>query len=269
MDHHLKDFYRKFSDEAPHGNFHDVITLHSSPDLSWSEVQQKIPSLCRGWYELAHLPSKDRIEFSRDFWLAKLPYRAGLNESIDRFFSSLDDVVVFLSQKKFEDPYEAHLVYSIQNDGGFFRGAPPASEKSLNNLQKTFSDCILPNDYLCFLQIHNGFRKATDCTGITSAEQVPANYAKLQEIIQKHDPIVTSQNMTVDPKTLIPFYESFGMPFYQCFWTEWYPEQEMGNVYYSSEVKTISDVFRGVPNAEVMAFPSFIDWLMFYLERVG
>lgn len=268
MDHHLKDYYSQFSDEAPRGNFHSVIALHQTSEISWTVIKNKVPILCRGWYELAHLSAKDRIEFSRDFWLAKMPYRRGFDEFVNRFFSSLDDIGIFLTQKKFEDPYEAHLVYSIKGDGGFFKGGAPASEKTLNDLQKEFSEYILPNDYLAFLQIHNGFCKATDCTGITSAENVPESYSNLQKLIQLHDPIVTSRNVIVDPKTLIPFYESFGMPFYQCFWTEWYPDQEMGNVYYSGEAKTISDVFSGASSSEMMAFHTFTDWLMFYLERI-
>ena len=268
MDHHLKDYYRQSSDETPSGNFHSVIALHQSPNISWNSIKDKVPELCRGWFELAHLNSKDRIEFSQDFWLTKIPYRPGLNESLNRFFSSLDDIGIFLTQKKFEDPFEAHLLYSIKDNGGFFKGSLPATDKKLSNLQKAFSNYILPNDYLAFLQIHNGFCKATDCTGITSSENVPKSYDNLQKLIQQHDPIMTSRNMIVDPKTLIPFYESFGMPFYQCFWAEWYPDQEMGNVYYSGESKTISDVFAGASSTEIMAFATFTDWLMFYLERV-
>jgi hypothetical protein len=268
MDHHLKDFYREFSDEAPRGNFHSVIPLHKSPDLQWKRLLEKVPNLCRGWFELAHLSLTDRIEFTRDFWLAKLPYRPGFDVAIHRFFASLDDIGVYLVQKKFEDPYEANLVYSIKNNGGFFRGALPASEKSLVELQKAFPDHILPNDYMAFLQIHNGFCKATDCTGILAAESVPESTEILRMLIQQNDPMMTSQDKIIDPKTLIPFYESFGMPFYQCFWTEWYPEQEMGNVYYSGVENTISDVFRGILGSEIMAYPTFIDWLMFYLERV-
>jgi hypothetical protein len=81
--------------------------------------------------------------------------------------------------------------------------------------------------------------------------------------------IKTSDGIEVDPKTLIPFYESFGMPFFQCFWTEWYPEEEMGNVYYSGVSKKILVAEDERPSEENMAFPTFLDWLMFYLERVG
>jgi hypothetical protein len=79
---------------------------------------------------------------------------------------------------------------------------------------------------------------------------------------------MTSKGAPVNPKSVIPFYESFGIPFYQCFWGEWYPQQEMGNVYFSHTTKTISDVGGTDSSAESMAFQTFVEWLMFYLERV-
>jgi hypothetical protein len=268
MDHHVKDYYRQSSDEAPQGSFHSVIALHEAPDINWKDVAEKVPTLCRGWYELSHLNSKDRIEFTRDFWLTKLPYRQGLDAFLNRFFASLDDIGIFITQKTFDDPYQAHLVYSIAGNNGFFRGAPPATEKNLGELQKFFSDFILPNDYLAFLQIHNGFCKTTDCTGVSNSGKMPVIYTELQEMLQKQEPILTSRGTIVNPKSLIPFYTSFGMPFFQCFWADWYPEQEMGNVYYSGEAKVISDIYSGGTGSEQMAFPTFVDWLMFYMERI-
>lgn len=265
MDHHLKEFYKQSSDETPRGNFHSVIPLHKTPDIAWEVISKKVKDLSRGWYELAHLTPADRIEFSREFWLNKLPYHPILEESLTKFFSSLDDIGIFVTQKKFDDPFETHLVYSIQGDGGFFCGRPPATEKDLGNLQQAFHNYILPNDYLMFLQIHNGFCKTTDSTGIIRAAEIFDNYQKLKKF--QSDPIVTSKGSFVDPSTLIPFYESFGMPFYQCFLADWYPDQEMGNVYYSRETKTISDIYSGSLGPETMAFPSFTDWLAFYLER--
>lgn len=269
MDHHLKEFYRQSSDETPRGHFHSVTALHDAPDITWKAIRDKVPDLNRGWYELAHLDTSDRIEFSRDFWLTKLPYRHGLDEFLNRFFASLDDIGIFIIQKKYDDPYEAHLVYSIKDDGGFFRGRPPVSERSLDDLQKVFSGYILPNDYLTFLQIHDGFSKATDCTGIASADNMPKCYNRLQELLSgRQEPLITSREIVVDPKSLIPFYESFGFPAFQCFWADWYPEEEMGNVYYSEESKTISDIFAKASSSETMAFPTFTDWLMFYMERI-
>lgn len=267
MDHHVKEYYHQSSDGATQGNFHAVIALHERLDISWESLCSLIPQICRGWFELAHLSIKDRIEFTRDFWLTKFPYREGVDSFLNRFFASLDDIGIFISQKKFEDPYEVHLVYSLKDNGGFFRGCLPALEKDLIDLQKKFSPYILPSDYLAFLQIHDGFCKATDCTGIISSSHMPLVYENFQNLIGSSE-MRTSQDNLVNPKTLIPFYESFGMPFFQCFWAEWYPEQEMGNVYFSSESSTISDIHNLAASSESMAFPVFIDWLMFYLERV-
>lgn len=268
MDNHIKEYFRQSSDNAPHGNFHSVISLHEAPDISWKAISQKVPKLCRGWFELVHLSSKDRIEFTHDFWLSKFPYRAGMDAFFDKFFNSLDDIGLFLTQKKFDDPYDATLIYSLKNDNGFFRGSLPIEENNLTALQKSFSNVMLPADYLAFLRIHDGFSKATDCTGVTPSSQMTESYRNFQQMLQQQDPILTSIGSVVNPATLIPFYESFGMPFYQCFWAEWYPEQEMGNVYYSGEAKTISDIFSAQTGPENMAFPTFVDWLIFYLERV-
>lgn len=268
MDHHLEDYYRQSSDETPRGHFHSVIALHRAPDITWEVISEKVRTLPRGWFELANLPGKDRIEFLRDFWMSKLPYRQGFDEFISRFFASLDDIGIFMTQKKFDDPYEPHLIYSLKGDNGFFRGDPPISDEELAALQKAFPNILLPNDYLAFLQIHNGFCKTTDCTGIINSNLVPEIYSSLCSFLQQQDPIYTSRGAIVDPLSLVPFYKSFGMPFYQCFWTEWYPEQEMGNVYFMQESRTLADVYSDASSSEKMAFPTFIDWLAFYLERI-
>lgn len=269
MDHHVKEFYHRAKDDGPHGNFHSIIALHEAPDIDWKEISASVPNLPRGWFELSHLDSKDRIEFVHDFWQSKLPYRTRFTVFIDRFFASLDDIGIFLTQKGFDDPYNVDLVYSIKGNGGFYRGSPPITDSNLEMMLKFFADFTLPADYLAFLKIHDGFCKTTDCTGIIHSVDMPKVYTKFVEMLQEFDPIITSKGTMVDPQNLIPFYESFGMPFYQCFWVDWYPEQEMGNVYYSTQSKTISDVFGQEVSSAIMAFPTFVDWLKFYLERIG
>jgi hypothetical protein len=266
MDHHALEHYSSYSEKAPHGHFHRVIPLHDQPSLSWKEASEMAPRLCRGWYELAQLAVQDRIEFTRDFWLAKLPYHAHLSEFIVKFFASLDDIGIFLTQQKYEDPFDVHLVYSLAGNSGFFHGEPPASEAEIITLQKVFLDYILPVDYLAFLQIHNGFAKLTD-TGITPSTAMKESYEAFQEIVEQ-DPVTTMKGKAVNPKSLIPFYKSFGLPFFQCFWGEWYPEQEMGTVYYSGMTKTISTCVKADDDVETMAFKTFADWLMFYLEKI-
>lgn len=267
MDHHIEEYFCQSSDRAPRGNFHRVISLHESPKITWEAISELVPALHKGWYELAHLSSQDRIEFTRDFWLAKLPYQPKMDESLIRFFDSLDDIRVFITQKRFDDPYDATLVYSLKGDSGFFKGSLPISDQEITQLQQTFPDFIFPADYLAFLQIHNGFSKTTDCTGITPSYQMGDRYENFQKLLEAEGMLTTNRGTVVNPKSLIPFYESFGMPFFQCFWAEWYPEQEMGNVYYSGLTKTISDVEGSDPSADGMAFPTFTDWLMFYMER--
>lgn len=268
MDNHVKEYFCQASDEAPHGNFHQVIPLHESPQkFKWSDLSKKIPKLCRGWYELSHLSEQDRIEFLRDYWLAKLPYHRDSLTMFNQFFSSLDDIGVYLVQKKYDDPFEAQLVYSIKDGGGFFRGACGASEDDLISLQKQFTNTLFPPDFVAFLHIHNGFSKATD-TGIIPTHKIWESYQKFQQVLALEDPLVSAKGQTVDPATLIPFYESFGMPVFQCFWSEWYPEQEMGNVYYSGLTKTLSDVETSNSSTDNLAFYTFLDWLFFYLERI-
>lgn len=271
MDSHIKEFYCQYSEQNPNGQFHKVISLNDGPDLDWPSVKKKVPSICKGWYELAHLSPKDRIDFNCEFWLSKLPYQPNLQEFVQRFFGSLDDICIYLTQKKYDDPFEAHLVYSLKDNSGFYSGSVPITEEEMMALQSEFPEFIFPTDYLAFLQIHNGFCKTTDCTGIIKSRKMRASYKEFQKqlVDTKEELKTTSGRIIMDPRSLVPFYESFGMPFYQCFWNDWYPVNEMGNVYFSGVNNTISDVLPGEKGgAEVLAFPTFTDWLMFYLEKV-
>lgn len=270
MHHHIKDFYKQTKDGDPLGGFHRVIALHDMENVKWDEIKNEVPVLPRGWYELSHLSTEDRIEFTRDFWISKLPYHQDLQKFLIQFFQTIDDIYIFAVQRKFDDPFEAHLVYSLKKDRGFFKGCPPITESRVTNLKLEFPDLIFPKDYLAFLEIHDGFCKATDCTGILNSEIVKETTGKLQTDISKIEKELTNTiGESINPNSLIPFYESFGMPFFQCFYKDWYPEDEMGNVYYSGNNNTVSDVKRLDPSSEAMAFPTFSDWLIFYLETIS
>jgi len=268
MDVHVIDYYRPYSDQHPEGHFHKVIALHEAPDIDWEEISQQVPRLTRGWYELSRLKSQDRIDFTRDFWLSKIPFHPRLTNFLLGFFASLDDIGVYIIQKKFEDPLDVHLVYSLTGDSGFFHGEVPATTEEIIALQKGFPEIIFPLDYVAFLEIHNGFAKWTD-TGITMTSKMLENYRAFQNMLANEDPLTSSKGEEINPQTLIPFYESYSMPFFQCFWAEWYPEVEMGNVYYSGLTKSVSDVYCPDCSTETMAFPTFTDWLIFYLEKIG
>jgi hypothetical protein len=268
LDDHVLDYYSHFSDQAPSGHFYDVIPLHDGVNLTLDQVRLKVPGFCRGWYELAHLKREDRLEFLRDFWLSKLPFHKDLKSAISNFFSSLDDIGIFISCKDKKDPYIAEMIYSRKNGGGFFRGALPATEEDLNRLKVEFSGFFFPKDYLAFLEIHNGFSKATDVTGITPIKQMKELYLELQEMLIERDISLKFKGKPVEPKALIPFYESFGMPFFQCFLADWRPLNQIGNVYFSANTLEISDLDKGAKGEESLAFQTFFDWLVFYLDQI-
>ncbi|MGA8165387.1 MAG: SMI1/KNR4 family protein [Waddliaceae bacterium] len=269
MDEHVKDYYSQQSQNSPEGNFFKVIAIHEGVDLDWETIVEMVPNLPRGWYELRHLSPKDRIQFSLDYWLAKISYHPHINEAFSSFFSAMDDIGVFITQRTFDDLFDIEMVYSMKGNRGFYRGSTPAPEDEIIDLQKLFPNAILPEDYLSFLQIHNGFCKATDMTGITRTGNMKQSYRNFQAMIASKGQLRTKTGTPVDPKTLIPFYESFGMPYYQCFWAEWHPKLEMGNVYYSAINNTITNVGENFSvSPEKLAFPTFVEWLNFYLEQI-
>ena len=267
MTDHIKDFFHEFSDDSPRGNFHKVIPLHESSDHDWQNWSLLVPGMPRGWFELAQLTAKDRIEFIREHWLAKLPYIPKLSSFVTDFFAGLEDVGIYVTQRTYGDPFEVQQVYCQKGGSGFFRGLPPAKESELNGLKSKFSELMLPADYIAFLEIHNGFSKATDI-GILPAKQVFPMYTELQEMLREQGALFDAEGRQVNPRSLIRFYDSFGFPCYQCFWSEWYPAEEMGNVYYSGLTHTISSTRGHAASPENMAFPTFLDWLMFYMESI-
>lgn len=269
MDEHVRDFFCEYSGNSGRGNFYKVIALHDAADVDWETISRVAPSLPKGWFELCQLPKKTRIQFSLDFWISKIPYHPFIDQALSSFFGNLDDIGVFLTKKRIDEPYKAQMVYSLTNNRGFYRGEACASDEDISRLQKLFPEYILPEDYLAFLQIHNGFCKTTDFTGITSTFEMRERLSDFHVLLESLGVLTTMSGRVVNPNALIPFYESFGMPYYQCFWGEWHPEQEMGNVYYSAADNTISDPLENdTASSEQMAFPTFTDWLIFYLEQI-
>lgn len=263
MDPDIFEFYRKASDELPKGHFHEVLPLKEKGAPSFDECKWKAPSLDKGWYELSKLSQQDRLEFTREFWISKL----GSIDCADLFFQNLEDIGIFLVQPHLDAPFEPHMVYCLKNKAGFYKGSPPAKESDLLDLKKKFPLVTFPEDYLAFIMIHNGFAKATD-TGVLKVQEIERVYTELKSYINNQPSLLMCGEQVADPSELIPFYQSFGMPFYQCFWTAWYPELEMGNVYYSSTTNTISRLSSEEACAENLTFHKFTDWLAFYLEQV-
>jgi len=229
-----------------------------------------VPLLPRGWYELSRLPTEDRIEFTREFWLSKIPFispnESHLEERLDTFFESLDDIEIFATQSKSDQPFDMHMVYGLKEATGFFHGGPPVSELGLDNLRKQFVHVNLPPDYLAFLQIHDGFSKYTD-TGLLKSRDMARTFQHLQHLLSE-EILIRPDGQVIDPSSLIPFYESFGLHCYQCFYADWHPEIEMGNIYFSEHDRTVSNFIDRHHLEENLAFSTFLGWLVFYLEDI-
>ncbi|MBS0603606.1 MAG: SMI1/KNR4 family protein [Verrucomicrobia bacterium] len=267
MNSHVHRFYRKFADEqAPIRLYHEVIGLHESPRFSWEEMVEKAPSLPKGWYELSRLKPVDRVEFTRDFWLATLPFLPHAHAFIQKFFGQLDDVGVYLTQMRFDSPFECEIVYSLKDGSCFYHGAPPCPDEEIEQLKFEFQN-VLPEDFLAFLKIHDGFSKHSDI-GIIRTRHLREVRKQLCEELEQTAQEIISSGHPIDPADLIPFYESFGQPSYQCFFAGWTPLSQAGNVYYSSLEKVLSDIRDRNAWQENLAFPTFLDWLIFYLESI-
>lgn len=265
MSEHVHDF---FAPEGPTNHFHHVIAIHESPDFGWEHLKSLAPLLPRGWYELAQLKGGDRIEFTHDFWHSKLPFSSRMSIHLERrlneFFENLDEIGIYLTQVKKGGSFDVHMVYSLKEETGFFQGNPPASEEAIDTLIKNFGHVSLPVDYLAFFRIHDGFSKYTD-TGLIKSRDMARVYQRLQHLLGE-EILVRPDGEVIDPDNLIPFYESFGLHSYQCFYSDWYPEEEMGNVYFSEHDRSVSNFLDPSRLEENLAFSSFIGWLIFYLE---
>lgn len=258
----VQEFYRtsKKKGEPP---FNAVFFL-TEENYLWEETKKKVPGLSRGWFELCKLPASDRIDFTRDFWLDRLPYQPRVHSRLLEFFHGLDDVAVVCSQAKEGDPWKAEMVYSMQENRSFFRGCPSCKEEEIDELQIAVN-ANLPHDYLAFLRIHNGFGRLSDLGLLNCDDVIEAKRNLMDRLLRAENPLMLNEQ-PIDPSALIPFFELFGLDSYQCFFTDWYPENEMGNVYLSGIDDTISDYTDRKEWADHLAFPTFLEWLSFYLE---
>lgn len=247
-------------------HFHKVIALHEQPILTWADISKQAPLLTRGWYELSRLPAEDRVEFTGEFWLSKIPCENPNREKIEprivAFFKQVEDVGIFATQQTARDPFEVHMVYSLKKEKGYFHGLPPASKESIANLERQFAHVRFPHDYLCFLEIHDGFNKYTDM-GLISTKDMVKRYLKFQELLATEG-ISIKGFESINPMNLIPFYESEELHAYQCFNAEWYPQDEMGNLFFAQKESSFSEETWSGHHA----FPTFLDWFLSYLEEL-
>ena len=264
MNSQAREFFRT---DAAQGEVHfcDARILSEEPNARWEELSQT--GVPRGWFELSRVSAPDRVEFTRDFWLGRLPFNPNATERISKFFDSLDDVGVVICRQTTEEPWRAELIYSLADNSSFFRGLPPAEEEEIDWARASLR-VELPRDYKSFNRIHNGFGKLTELGLISLDELSDTKERLLDQLLRADHPLGTSEQW-INPYTLIPFYEVFGMGSYQCFCSEWYPGSEMGNLFYSGIDGTLSDVSERRSWAENLAYPTFAEWLAAFLEGVN
>lgn len=260
----MNSLARKFFTLSKENGFSSVRFLTEEPNSSWEEITRIAYDIPRGWYELSRVLPQDRVEFTRDFWLDRLPYHPSAHPAIFEFFERLDDVAVVLIQRVEGEPMDAELVYSLADDSSFFRGKPPIGDSECTELL-TELEVSLPRDYVSFLKIHNGFGKLSEM-GLLELQEIADTKRRLIDLFLKSDKRLKAGGKEVDPGGLFPFYEALGLSSFQCFYSDWYPGSEMGNVYFSGIDYTISDVSQKRAWIENLAFPTFSEWLSYYLQ---
>lgn len=65
------------------------------------------------------------------------------------------------------------------------------------------------------------------------------------------------------------FYRKFADEQAPSFFALWTPMQHAGNAYYSPIENALSDVQNRSTWQENLAFSTFLDWLIFYLESIA
>jgi len=263
MNSQIREFFRVEGTQEPH--FQEVRFLSEEPNLDWKEIEAM--GLPRGWFELSQISMRDRVDFTRDFWLARLPFHISATPRLESFFDSLDDVAVVLCRQTKEEPWRAELIYSLADNSSFFRGLPPAEDGDLDWVKQQLA-VELPRDYQAFVHLHNGFGKQAEL-GVFPIEDLVEARQGLIDIAMRSEKTLKSGRTQVDPYSLIPFYEEYGVGALQCFNAEWYPGPEMGNVYFSEIDYTLSDTRDRKAWSENLAYPTFLEWLTAFLEGMN
>lgn len=263
MNHHVKEFYGMDHHQMD-TSFKEVIFLGDHMGLRYEDIHTKCPDFPKGYYELCHLILKDRIEFVSEFWEKTLDFDLHFSQFFHDFFSRVEDIGIFLVKKELDTHYQCHLVYSLDDDYTFYKGRPSISLDFLKALEQQFEE-KLPQDYLNFFKIHDGFSKDGDLGLIRSCDLLRERMNLEQKINHLNQ---WMKLHPIDPKEVIPFYKSFGLDVYQCFVKNWYPDKEMGNTLFSLSEGYISDYNDPLSKAKNIAFPTFLDWLVFYMEVI-
>lgn len=251
--------HRRFSPECT--DYDEVIALHESGSQTLSSLQLLCPSLPKGWFELAQLSFEDRIEFISLTWKKALSMLPHMEDFITAFFGEMEDIGIYLCKR--EGEWEARMVYSMGDGENYFQGRPPASDVEIAKVSELL-DFPFPEDYIAFLKIHNGFARDTDI-GVFPVQMMRSERQVLQVGIRDEELHLLYRGDAVDTEALFPFYRSRDLRIYQCFFTKWLVGDVPGNVYCSLSEGYLSDFQNGEESLETLAFPTFLDWISFYV----
>lgn len=230
------------------------VILSIEDGLDWPQARQSYPCLPKGWFELSRLEGQVRQEFLRDYWINALPYSPQLYAFIDRFFSRVLETAVVSSKRG------VFMVYALK--GNLMMGGPPLKDEEIKGIVSQI-DFSLSEHFLQFFRIHDGFFRAGD-TGIFSSSVLVEEGERFRNLNQT----LKMGNHTLTTASLLPFYRSFGLDVYQCFYQDWYPDREVGNILCSLTERTVSDYRSKDERERGLAFPGFLEWLMFYMEDI-
>jgi hypothetical protein len=245
--------------------FQAVRFLNEEKDLKWIEaLKMDVP---KAWYELSRVSSEDRLEFVRESWLRNLSFHPKATPEIENFFDQLDDVGILVTRGDEEDPWRPEMVYSLADNSTFFRGLVPATDEEIEEGKERL-EIDLPADFWAFAGLHNGFGRLSDLGVLMLGEMEETRGRLVKSILSTEKPLRMGKEW-VDPKSLFPFYEEYGLGSFQCFNASWYPGSEMGNVHFSGIDYTLSDTLERSEWADQLAFPTFLEWLAAFLEGMN
>lgn len=250
MNNNVLEFYSKSSSEDINHPFYEVIFI-GDEHPSYEEVSKLAPNLPRGWLELSAQDLDVRKDLIKSYWQACLPFFP-----VDTFFNRVDDIGLFLTKKSPDSVFEAELVYSIENNEGFFRGFPFLTDKEVYELSVKF-DYILPEPFLQFMQIHGSLwsNKGELISPFTLLEEMKAFQSEHSQ------EIFVFGEREVHPMNLIPFFKQKSPKGTQCFITVWSLVGEIGNVFFNEEEKKLSSYH---PHRKG-SYARFSDWLFSFL----
>lgn len=189
--------------------FFDTLSISDLKNhASWETVLAKVPLLPRGWFELAGLNQRERIELVRDFWLSCLDISPEDSFAIIEFFSSLDTLEVFAYKVSSLSPFQPCLLYIGREDRDSFVGYPPV--QCSEQIPSFCGDRI----YMNFFNIHDGFGHFED-KGILSSKDLAKAFQKFRKLLIKEN--VCDETEDCYSLGVFPFYEGMSPDNYQCF----------------------------------------------------